>query len=348
MTLKAATMTRSAAGRCALLCLLALLATISLSAAQSQFAWKRLTIVVSFGPGGNYDVYARLLARHIGRHLPGNPTVIVTNMPGAGGLTASNHLFNVAPKDGSVVGFIPRGMATEPLLRKESLARFQPDKFNWVGSMNKEIAMLLFWQAPPITLQDVLSGKEFAVGTTGATSDGAMLARTVNNLLGARLKVIPAYSGVPDILLAMERGELAGTAAATLGSLSTSKADWLSSGKAKILLQLGARRDPALPDVPTIREYVKSEADRAVIDLFFSTQELGRPLVAPPGLPEARVHDLRQAFAHAMQDSELVADAAKSHVDLFVLSGDQVQEIIGRAVNASPQTIAHARKIYSY
>jgi tripartite-type tricarboxylate transporter receptor subunit TctC len=310
------------------------------------FTWKQLTIMVSFGPGGNYDVYARLLSRHIGKHLPGEPTVIVTNMPGAGGLTATNHLFNVAPKDGSMIGFIPRGMVTEPLLKKDSLARFQSDKFNWIGSMNKEVAMLLFWQTPPITLQDVLSGKEFTVGTTGVTSDGAILARMVNSLLGARLKVIPSYSGVPDILLAMERGELAGTAAGTLGSLQTSRADWLSSGKAKIVLQLGVRRDDALPDVPAIREYARSDDDRAVIDLLFSTQELGRPIVAPPGLPAERVQALRQAFVATMKDPEIVADAAKTKVELHMLSGDEVQDMIGKLVSSPPKIIEHARAIY--
>ena len=318
--------------------------TAQAQAAPDPFRWKQLTVTVSFSPGGPYDMYARLLARHIGRHLPGNPNVVVGNMPGAAGLKAANYIFNTAPRDGSEIGLILRGLPME--LRKDTNARFESDKFGWVGSMNKELSVFTFMQNPPIGLDDILKGKEVPVGATGAASDGAIFSHMMNKLLGTRLKIIPGYPGVVETLLAMEQGEITGTAAMTLSALRTQKPEWIATQRAKVLLQISVVRSAALPDVPAIKELVVSEEDRQVIDFILICQDLGRPLIAPPGLPAGRLETLRSAFLSTMNDSETKSDAAKLSFDLDFISGVEAQNMIAKLVTTPASILSKARELY--
>ena len=257
----------------------------------------------------------------------------------------ANHMYNTAPKDGSEIGVIPRALPTEPLLRKETNARFEPDKFNWIGSMNKEVAVLVFWQQPPVSLQDVLSGKEIPVGATGATSDGAMFSQTVNRLLGSRLKVIPAYPGVLESLLAMEKGEISGTAAVTWASLQTNKPDWISGNKAKVALQMSIERAPdcrRAGDQGVGAFRARPPGHRP--DLL--CEDLGRPFLAPPGLPATRVGDSAPAFVASMNDPAMT-EAKKEHMDLNIIAGEQAQEIMANLVKTPEDVLQRAREIYA-
>jgi tripartite-type tricarboxylate transporter receptor subunit TctC len=320
----------------------------SLRAQNSQVApFKQITIYLSVSPGGSFDLYARLLSRHMGKYLPGNPAIVVSHMPGSGGLNMTNRLYNVAAKDGTELGMPERTLPTEPILRKKSLAKFEADKFNWIGSMNKEVGVLQFWQATPTTLEDVLSGKPYPVGATGATSDSATFYRVINELLGANLQTIPAYPGAIETLTAMERGELAGSAAVSWATLSKARPDWVKTGKTKILMQMTLHRSPLLPDVPTIKELVKSELDKQVIDLILSCQDLGRPLVAPPGVPAERVEALRAAFTATLKDPEAIADAKRIKLDLDYIEGAQAQDMIARMVATPKHVVDRAREIYA-
>jgi tripartite-type tricarboxylate transporter receptor subunit TctC len=319
-------------------------------AARAQAAqaapFKQITIFLSVSPGGSFDLYARLLSRHMGKYLPGNPSVVVSHMPGSGGLAMTNRLYNVAAKDGSELGMPERTLPTEPILRKNSHAKFEADKFNWIGSMNKEVGILQFWQATPTNLGDVLSGKSYPVGATGATSDAATFYRVINHLLGAKLQTIPAYPGAVETLQAMETGELSGTAAVSWATLSKARPDWAQTGKIKVLMQMTLQRSPLLPDVPTIRELVKEELDKQVIDLILSCQDLGRPLVAPPGVPSERVALLRTAFSATMKDPEVRAEAKRINLDLEYIEGPQAQEMIAKMVATPKHIVDRAREIY--
>lgn len=309
--------------------------------------WKRITIYLPVTPGGSFDHYARLLSRFMGRHLPGNPTIIVSHMPGGGGVVMLNRLYVIAAKDGSELGMPQRTNPTEAILRETSQAKYQPDKFAWIGSMNREIGVLQFWQSPPVTLDEVLSGREFHVGATGATSDSATFYRVINRLLGTNLKTIPAYGGAVDTLLAMEKGELAGTAAVSLATTQRSRPDWISAGKTKIMIQMTLERSKQLPNVPSLKELIKSDLDRKVIDLILSCQDLGRPLVAPPGLAPARVEALRKAFAATVRDAEALGEAAKMKIDIDPILGPQAQDMIAKMVATPKPVVQRARQIFA-
>ena len=309
--------------------------------------FRQVTIYLSVSPGGSFDLYARLLAQHMGKYLPGNPNIIVSHMPGSGGLAMTNRLFNVAAKDGSELGMPERTLPTEPILRRNSLAKFEADKFNWIGSMNKEVGILKFWQATPTTIDDVLSGKPYHVGATGATSDAATFYRVINHLLGAKLQTIPAYPGAVETLQAMETGELSGTAAVSWATLNKARPDWYRTGKIKVLMQMTIQRSPLLPDVPTIRELVKTELDRQVIDLILSCQDLGRPLVAPPGVPAERIKVLRAAFVATLKDPDALADAKRINLDLDYIDGALAQDMIAKMVATPGPIVERAREIYA-
>lgn len=333
------------------LCLGVAASSLSLEEIRAQATqgapFKQVTIYLSVSPGGSFDIYARLLSRYMGKYLPGNPTITVSHMPGSGGLAMTNRLYNVAAKDGTELGMPERTLPTEPILRQNSHAKFEADKFNWIGSMNKEVGILQFWQATPINLQDVLSGKSYPVGATGATSDASTFYRVINHLLGAKLQNIPAYPGAVETLKAMETGELAGTAAVSWATLNKARPDWAQTGKISVLMQMTLQRSPLLPDVPTIRELVKDELDKKVIDLILSCQDLGRPLVAPPGVPAERVAALRRAFSATMMDPEALAEAKKINLDLDYIEGPQAQEMIAKMVATPKQIVDRAREIFA-
>lgn len=318
------------------------------SEAPVSFAGRRITLFIGFSAIGGigYDTYGRVMARYLGKYLPGHPLVIAENKPGAGSMILANYLYNSAPKDGSEIGVIGRGVAMDRLLYGDtSSARFDATKFNWLGSMNNEVSgFFISDRAPVRNLQDILAGHELVVGSNGAGSDPTIFTLTLNALLGTRLKLIPAYPGMNEILLAMESGELDGVAGYSWGSARGGSARQLQDGKLKLVMQMALQKHPDLPEIPLIMDLVKSAADRQVLQLIFARQSMGRPFVAPPGLAPPIVAALRTGFAAAMSDPALIADCAKLDMEINFVPGEQIATLVQSLYAFSPEVVAQAQK----
>ena len=267
--------------------------------AYGQLVAKQIRMIIGSAPGGGYDAYGRLLATHMRDHIPGHPTIVVQNMPGAGSLVLANYLYNVAPRDGTVIGGVNPLLATDPLLNPKRV-KFDPRQFRWIGSALKETHVGLVWHASPIkTFDDLFKHELFVAGTGGATNLYPVL---TDGLLGTKIKMIPGYHGTKQGMLAMERGEVAGNIGITWASLKATNGAWLREHKVRVIIQYGLAKHPELPGVPWIYDYAKNDAERAAMDLVFSNQEFGRPFLTPPGVPEAVVKTLRTAFEETMRD----------------------------------------------
>ena len=322
-------------------------------AAQAQpvsFANKQIKILIGFSPTGyGYDTYGRLLARHIGRYLPGNPMIVPQNRPGAGSLNLANYVYNAAPKDGTEIAIVGRGVAMEPLLGgSASQAKFDSTKFAWLGSMNNEVSGFFIRQPGPVaTLQQVLAGTPLQVGSTGIGGDQHAFTHALNALFGTKLKPIAGYPGTQEIMLAVERGELDGIVGYSWGvARSGNKAD-LESGKLKIIMQLGLEKHKELPDIPLVTDSVSNPEDRQVLEMIFSRQSMGRPLVAPPGLEPGVTEVLRKAFAEAMHDPQFIAEGDKIGLELNFVSGTDVQALVERVYRSPPNVVTRAQAIAS-
>src|SRR5712691_3737706 len=329
-------------------------ASLTLSAAAPaqtepvSFAGKQIKILIGFSPTGfGYDTYGRLLARHMGRYLPGNPTIVPQNRPGAGSLNLANYLYNAAPKDGTEIAIVGRGVAMEPLIGgSASQAKFDSAKFTWLGSRNNEVSGFFIRQpGPASTLEEIIAGRSLQVGSTGAGGDQHVFAAALNSLLGTKLKSIAGYPGTQEILLAVERGELDGIVGYSWGVARSGHKNLLEAGKLKIILQLALEKHKELPNIPLITEFMTKPDDRQVLELIFSRQSMGRPVVAPPGI-DARVADfLRKAFADAMHDPQFVAESNRMGLEMSFLSADAVQEMVAKLYKSPHNVIARARAI---
>jgi len=325
------------------------------SAAPAQtepvsFAGKQIKLLIGYSPTGyGYDTYGRLLARYLGKYLPGNPAVVPQNKPGAGSLNLANYLYNAAPKDGTEIAVVGRGVALDPLLNgNASKAMFDATRFVWLGSMNNEVSGFYIRQpGPAATLRDILAGAPLQVGATGAGGDQQVFTATLNSLLGTKLKAIAGYPGTNEILLAVQRGELDGIVGYSWGVARSGQKDLLQSGKLKIVLQLGLNRHRELSDVPLVTDFVTTAEDRDVLALVFSRQSMGRPLVAPPGTDAGVAQALRRAFADAMRDPELVAEASRMELEINAVEGAEVQALMDRLYRSAPAVIARAQAIAS-
>jgi tripartite-type tricarboxylate transporter receptor subunit TctC len=304
---------------------------------------KTVTVYVGYSPGGGYDTYARTVARQIGKHIPGEPTIIVKNRPGAGSMTLTNELYNALPQDGTAVGIIGRGMAMEPLFGSK-LAKFEPAKFNWIGSANNEVSICVSWHTSKVKTWEDMQTIPMFVGGTGAGADTDTFPRVMNNLLDTKLKLITGYPGGNDVLLAMERGEVEGRCGYSWSSAKSRKADWLKEGKMNILIQMSTGKHPDLPDVPFIMDLAKNDADRAALELIYARQEFGRPFVAPPNVPADRVAALRAAFIATMADPDFLADAKKQDLEIAPIGGERIGKLIANIYNAPPEVIQRAKE----
>jgi tripartite-type tricarboxylate transporter receptor subunit TctC len=306
---------------------------------------KAVTVVVSSSAAGGYDTIARALARHIGRHMPGGPAFIVRNMPGAGGMTATNFLYNNADKDGTVIGLVQNNTPFEPLFGTKE-ARYDPVKFNWLGSPSSETAMVLLWHTVPVSSVAELKAREVAVGVSGANSTPAFFTRLLNATLGTRMKPINGYPGQNDVLLAMERRELDGHPSAFFSSVRATRPGWLREKTAKAIVQYGPEKLAELPDVPFAPDLVGSEEDRLVMQAAFAPLALGRPFLMPPGIPAERVAALRAAFAATMTDPEFLAESEKLGLGLNApRTGEQIQQVMERTYLSPPRVIDRLRQL---
>ena len=288
-----------------------------------------------------------MVARHIGKHIPGQPTIVVQNMPGAGGMVAANHIYNIAPRDGTVFALFDRSIPTAPLLYgEESKARFDPLKLTWLGSMAREAGMgVVSTKAPAQTVEEAKKTELF-FGSTGSENDAATYVRLFNELFGTRIKVIPIYKAQPEIFLAIERGELHGLF--ITGYSANARVyveDQIAKGQMKLVVQMTLQKDPKLPDVPGVLDYVSKEQDRQVIELLLSRLSLGRPFIAPPDLPPERLAILRTAFEKMLQDPELLADAQKSGLPIQPILAQEAEDILRRLYQYPQKIVERTRRL---
>ncbi len=300
------------------------------------YAGKQINLIVGATPGGGYDTQARLVARHWGKHIPGNPTIVVQNMPAAGSLAATNNIYNVAARDGTVVALVMRGM----LLIKNwnpGAVRFDLGKLNWIGSVNSEVAVTAVWHtAPQKTARDLFQQETIVGGTTGV--DPETTPRLFNALLGTRFRIINGYPGTTEITLAMERGELQGIGDWSWNSLKTARPDWLRDHKITLLMQAALTKEPELGDLPSALDFVKNDADRKVMELYLTQKTVARPVIAPPGVPADRLAALRAGFIALAQDKEFLADAQAAKLEVAPVSGEAVDKVIALIEQTSPET----------
>ena len=308
------------------------------------YAGKTITFVSGSSPGASYDLGSRLIARHLGRHIPGKPAVVVQNMPGAGSMAAANHLFNVAARDGSVIGMFGRGLYLEALFGAQGV-RFDPLKFNWIGSHAKETSVLLSGINTPFkTIADV-KAREMVIGSAPPGSDAYSFAVTLRALVGARLKIVAGYPGMAEALLAIDRGEVHGNPAASVGTLMGQRPQWLTEpGQVNFLLQLGLEPHPTFfKGTPLALDHALSPLDRQALVLSLTRLSIAYPLTAPPEVPPERVAALRAAFDAAVKDPEFLAEARRSNVDVSPLPGSEMLRIIAAAYASPAAVIAHAK-----
>jgi tripartite-type tricarboxylate transporter receptor subunit TctC len=332
--------------RCAVtFSLLALLALTQPAAAQSTadfYRGKTLTLTVGYSTGGGYDIYARLLARHMGKHIPGNPTIVVQNAPGAGSMRAANMIYNVAPKDGTHFGMFGRGIALEPLIGT-SPAQFDATKFLWLGSGTEEAAVVVIRAEVGIKTWADMMQKPFTVGGEGTGSDPDVYALMLKNVFGVKLRLISGYPGTTEMALAVERGEVDGRASWSWSSLKTLKPDWIAQKKVTIPVQLNLRSSPDLADVPLIVNFAQTERQRQILKLVVSRQTMGRPFMAPPGLPADRAAALRAAFDATMKDPEFIAEANARGQEVDPVSGAALDALIAE-LYATPKDVVEETK----
>ena len=328
----------------------AMFAALSGSLAHAQSAadfykGKNLEFYIGYSVGGGYDLYARVLARHIGAHIPGNPVVVVKNMEGAGSLRLANWLYRVGPKDGSVIGIIGRGTGFDPLLGVAA-AQFDATSFTWIGSGNHEVSVCVAWAGNSgVTTFADLRARELTVGGTGASADTDQFPRVVNGVLGTRMKIVSGYPGGNDIVLAMERGEVQGRCGWSWSSVKSTHGAMITEGKLHVLLQLALHKHPELPDVPLVIDLAATEEERQILTLIFARQVMGRPFLAPPGVPADRAAALREAFMTTMVDPDFVAEAEKAQLEVNPVAGQDLQNLVAEIYRTPPEVAKKAAQL---
>ncbi len=311
--------------------------------AQDFYQNKTISIIVGFSPGGNYDLTARVLSRHIGGHIPGKPTVIVQNMTGAGGTTAVLHLYNRAARDGTVIGMPHRNFAIAPLANDQ--LRYDGRQLTAIGSTTNEVQIGVVWHEVGVSGIDDLKAREISVGITSfydAIGSQALIAKA---LTGARLKMVTGYPGGNDISVAMERREVDGQFGMSLGVLKTRLQNWLEQKKINIILQSGLEKSPELPNVPFIMDYARSDVDRKALELLLASNAFAWPFVAPPGVPADRIAILRRAFDATMKDPGFLADARQSRLEVNPLGGEAMQAMIERILGYDATVVARSNAL---
>lgn len=304
---------------------------------------KTFTIVVGQEPGTGFDIYSRTLSRHIGRYIPGNPAIVVQNMPGASGVNAFNWLYNIAAKDGTLMGTASQNVVMEPLFGNPS-AKYDATKFIWIGNMEESASICGIAPDTGIKTFDELLTKEVVFGATGPTGPLGQAARALNLELGAKLKIIYGYKGSASVKLALQKGEVKGICGLPWSTVKSFWKDTLDAGQFKPIIQLSAAPLPELGKIAHVNDYVKNDEQRQVVELIFGQLVLGRIYAAPPGVPAERTAALRKAFMATLADKEFLADAEKTRIDIIPTTGEQVEKLIARFYAVSPAIVERAKK----
>ncbi len=328
--------------RAGLLFALAASVPASAQAPQAFYKGKQVVMLIASGAGGGYDTYARALARYMGKHIPGEPAIVPKNVPGAGGLIAANTLYNSAVPDGLTFAALTNGEAMDPLFG-EPAARFDGQKFGWLGSIGKLENICVTWKGrSPITKIEQARLREITVSTTGATGNSSIMPKIANELLGTRFKVIGGYTEGAGQTLALERGEVDGICGLSYSTLKASRPDWFRDGKLNIILQIGLHKLKELPDVPNAIDLVSDPDNKKVLELILIRQEMGRPYAVPPGTPPDRVAILRKAFADTLKDPAFIAEAGKLQLEIDPLTGPEIEGLLKTAYSAPKAVVARA------
>jgi tripartite-type tricarboxylate transporter receptor subunit TctC len=317
---------------------------IASRAAETEAFYKGKTVIIyiGFAPGGSYDYFGRLVARHIGKHLPGNPTVVAQSMPGAGSFTAANYLYARAPRDGTALGIVSQTVAIEEALGTSGV-QYKVSQFNWIGratSVNE--VSLTFHGSSTKTIRDAIA-HETTMASTGAGSPSETYLKLLNAVAATKFKLVGPYPASNDAMLAMERGEVDG-AFTSYNTLKISRQDWLRENKINILVQYG-ERSADLPDVPYAVDLAKTDDDRQLMAFYVSSEQIGRAFLAPPEMPAESVAVLRKAYDETMQDPQLLAEIDQSHSEFSPLSGDKLQRLVAATADVSPAIVARIRGI---
>ena len=304
-----------------------------------------LRLLVGSEAGGGYDGYARLLSRHLGRFIPGNPTIVVQNMPGAGGIVAANYLYNAAPKDGTVIAQVQRLVPFVQIMGEPG-PQFETAKFNWLGSLASEVTVCVSWHTSPVkTFQD-LKKTELIIGGSGP-NDTETVPATLNNVLGTKFKLVTGYPSSTAVTLAMERGEVSAVCS-SYSSLVTRNAHWFKENKVNFLVQSSTQKHPELPNVPLALEFATNAEDKALLEFSDARLAIGRPFMLPPGVPAERVKALRTAFNQMVKDKEFLADAEKEKRELDIVSGDDMQALLERLSKTPKAMIDRLADVIKY
>ncbi len=318
-----------------------------LTSAQAQdvasfYKGKTVNVVIGFSPGGGYDLYARVVAKYLSKHIPGEPTLVAQNMPGAGSLRAAMYLYSVAPKDGTAIGIFSRGMPLSPLFELPG-AHFDATKYTWLGSVTKDTVTCISWKTSPIKAWADLFKTEYKAGGEGKGADPDVYATLIKSSFGANVKLVTGYQGSSNISLAMERGELDGMCGISYSTLRSTHPDWLKNHDVNLLVQGSLEKDPALPNVPFMLDLAKSDEQKQMLRLTLAPQAMARPFVAPPGVPAERAKALQKAFDDTMQDPEFLAEAKRLNLDVNPMSGQQVLELLN-SLYATPKPLVQQAK----
>ena len=308
------------------------------------FKGKELRILVGYDVGGGYDIYARAVAPHLAKFIPGNPTIVVQNMPGADGLKVAEYMFSQAPKDGTVIALTNRNIAVAPILGLVD-TKYDPQKFFWVANLNSEVSVAVFRADAGVGTIEDLKKKPTIVGSTGLTANNAVYPYVMNNLIGTQLKVVTGYPGTSSVVLALERGEVQGIGGWAYSSIMAQRPHWLRDKTIVPLLQLGLDKVPQLGAVPSIFDFAKNDETRQALQLVFSPDALGRPIFAPPGVSAETGRMLRAAFKNLANDPEFQSAVAKMKLDISFMDGETLERLVREVSNVSPAAVDLAKKI---
>ncbi len=328
----------------ALMCSAQMAMPAAADAVTDFYKGRTLSLIAGFPPGGGYDTYVRILARHYGRFVPGQPAVVASNMPGAGSLTAANTIYNKTVPDGMTIGMFASSAAMEPLLGNKA-AMFDATKFSWIGSMSQDVAFCGVWQTAGAAASfDEMMTKETIFGGGAAAAITFQHPMVMKNILGSNIRVISGYPGTREINLAMHRGEVNGTCGMFASSVKAQFMDDVKSNRLKLVIQMGSKRSTEFGTVPSVFDYARTGGDRAVLDVHFKQLLLGRPLAGPPGIPQERLQALRAALAATMKDPEFLAEAGRAGLDIDPASPDEVLGLLRQFAAYPPEVFRKAQE----
>jgi len=311
---------------------------------EQFYAGKIIELIVGYPPGGSNDVYGRAVARHIGRHIPGSPQVVFRNMPGAGSILAANHIYNVAPKDGTVLGLLAATNVLDERLGASGV-KFETAKFTWIGRVSSSVNVTAMWNTSKIKTIDDAFTTEAALGATGTGSTVYVYPNVLNRVLGAKFKLVMGYGGSNEAMLAMERGEIDGHST-SWEAYKSAHPDWIKDKKINVVVQYGLNRHPDLPDVPTCVEIAKTDEQKQILRAVVNATEIGKAILSSPGIPVERVEALRTAFMDMTRDGEFISELEKMRVELTPMPGAKLQDLVQEVGNLTPDLVQKIKAVY--